>query len=107
MTETEIDLDSISVSVIRIQFQCDFFYSTNIALIAIFVLGMLGVFYGGWEKGSPGDMRGFRLSADKPTMSPRPFSTQGIKSLPSDLVHAFASSLPLPPLPADLIREWK
>ena len=50
MTETEIDLDSISVSVICIQFQCNFFYSTNIALIAIFVLGMLGVFYGGGKR---------------------------------------------------------
>ena len=59
----------------------------------------------GVGKGSPGDMRGFRLSADKPAMSPRPFFTQGIKRLPSDLVHAFASSLPLPPLPADLIGE--
>ena len=54
MTETEIDLDSISVSVICIQFQCEFFYSTNIALIAIFVLGMLGVFLWGWEKGRRG-----------------------------------------------------
>jgi hypothetical protein len=47
VTETEIDLDSISVSVSCIQFQCDFFYSTNIALIAIFVFGYWELFMGG------------------------------------------------------------
>ena len=54
MTETEIDLDSISVSVICIQFHCDFFYSTNIALTAIFVLGYWELFYGVGEKGRRG-----------------------------------------------------
>ena len=58
----------------------------------------------GVGKGSPGDMRGFRLSADKPTMSTRPFLPTGIKDLPSDLVHGISIKSAPPTTPCRLDR---
>ena len=53
MTETEIDLDSISVSVICIQFQCDFLFD-KYSIDCYFCVGVLGAFYGVGEKGRRG-----------------------------------------------------